>query len=156
MCSSWGICAHVETSYFMIFQNILGTTKNIWNCRDVFKFYWVPFSTQSFQLNLLDLGHVIFSQKGCFCVVINLIFKKVVTSLLVFFALSKSNSQTHNSFLRYELNYRCFWRIFFEISRTPFFALKTAGLKTVLNILNVPCLKLLAVYVPKYHWELTL
>ena len=52
---------------------------------------------------------------------IKLIFKKVVTLLLASFALSKNkqnfrSSQTHNSFARYELNYRYFRRILLEIS----------------------------------------
>ena len=49
---------------------------------------------------------------------INLIFKKVVTSLLASFALSKSkqnlwSNQTHNWFTRCELNHRYFWRKYF-------------------------------------------
>ena len=32
---------------FLIFQNILGTTKNIRNRSDFFKFYEVPFSAKS-------------------------------------------------------------------------------------------------------------
>ena len=30
-CSSWDICIHVETRYFLIFQNIVGTAKNFQN-----------------------------------------------------------------------------------------------------------------------------
>ena len=61
---------HVETSYFLIFQNIVGTTKNIWNLRDIFKFYWVPFSTQSLQWNLAlgsSLTCNIFSESWFLC-----------------------------------------------------------------------------------------
>ena len=36
-CSSWDICMHVETRYFLIFENILGTTTNFRNHRDYFQ-----------------------------------------------------------------------------------------------------------------------
>ena len=36
-CCTWDICVHVENSYFLIFQNILGTTKNFQNRRDFFQ-----------------------------------------------------------------------------------------------------------------------
>ena len=67
-----------------------------------------------------------FSQEGAgFCVVINLKFQKVVTSLLASFALSKNkqklkSSQANNSLIKYELNHMYVWGILLKVSRTSF------------------------------------
>ena len=87
---------HVETRYFLIFQNILGSTKNFRNQMDFFsssaKYYFlqkVGTFIETLILTWSSLASNIFSKKS-FCFLINLKFKKVVTSLLAAFALSKN------------------------------------------------------------------
>ena len=89
---------HVETRYFLIFQNILGSTKNFRNQMDFFsssaKYYFlqkVGTFIETFILTWSSLASNIFSKKS-FCFLINLKFKKVVTSLLASLALSKKQN----------------------------------------------------------------
>ena len=92
---------HVETGYFLIFQNILGT-KNFRNHRN---FFQVLLSTIFYKTSgTFDETFFILSSLACnffykktagFCSLINLKLKKVLTSLLASFALSKNkNSET--------------------------------------------------------------
>ena len=116
---------HVETSYFLSFQNIVGTAKNIWNRREVLlsTIFYTKSSVKPYLLGT-SLTCNIFSKSWFLCCDKSHIKKSGDVSALAF-ALSKNklnfrSSQTNNSFTRYELNYRYFWRILLEISGTLF------------------------------------
>ena len=65
----------------------------------------------------------IFSKSWFLCSDKSHIQKSGDVTACIFCTIKKQNfrsSQIHTSFTRYELNYRCFWRILLQISRTPF------------------------------------
>ena len=83
---------HVETRYYLIFQNILETTKNFQNPREFFSSSAKYYFLQKFRyiqrnhLNLELISMKYFHKKRAgFCFLINLKFKKVVTSILTSF-----------------------------------------------------------------------
>ena len=91
---------HAETRYFFIFENVLGTT-NFWNCRTFFpssakyyflqKFRYIQWNLLNFEL--VSMLYFLWKAAG-FCFLINLKFKKVLTSLLTFLALSKNKNSS--------------------------------------------------------------
>ena len=90
---------HVETTYFFVFENVLVITKNFRNFRKFFQvllstiFYkWSGTFSETFS-TLSSLVYNIFLKKTVgFCLLINLKFEKVLTSLLASLALSKNKN----------------------------------------------------------------
>ena len=106
---------HSETTFFSIFENVLGTTNNFRNRRKFFsssaKYYFLR-KVRYIQWNILNFELVsikYFLRKTAgFCFLINLKFKKVSTSLLASLSLSKNKNSKASRLIVGPPSFQCY------------------------------------------------
>ena len=114
--SSWDICVHVETSYFFISQNILGTTEKFRNRRNFFQVLLSTIlckksGTFSETFRTWNSVHVLFSQKKSWllCNDKSQVQKNVDAIACFFCTIRKQKfkrSQAYNLITKYEFSHK--------------------------------------------------
>ena len=98
-CISWDICVPVETRYFLIFQNILGATKNFSIAGTFFQillstiFYKKSGTFNEASLSWTSLTWNIFSKKRCVLCRDKSQVQKSCDIIVCFFVLSKKQTK---------------------------------------------------------------